>query len=239
MKVLDLFAGAGGFSLGFQLAGHEIIGAIEMDEWAAQTFKHNHQSSKVLVGDITSFSDQDILAEYANDSPDIILGGPPCQGYSVCLKNAGDPKDPRNSLFIEMIRFGKLFSPSLIIMENVPNLLKAKNASREKVIDIIQSELKNIGYYVYYDILEATSFGVPQIRKRLFVIASKKELSNPFPKRTHSTERNLFSQMESLQITPTLWNAISDLPVIDACEGGEEMDYTMPPQNSNPKLPKY
>ncbi|RKJ51469.1 DNA cytosine methyltransferase [bacterium 1XD42-8] len=225
MKVLDLFAGAGGFSLGFQLAGYEIIGAIELDEWAAETFKFNHPNAKVLIGNITSFSDEFILNFF--ERPDVILGGPPCQGFSICTKNAGDPTDPRNSLFTEMIRFGKLFSPKCIVIENVPNLLKAKTENGDMVIDIIVSELEMIGYHVDYDILEATSFGVPQIRKRLVVVASKSKLNQPFPLPTHTCE----DQNTSLLKTPTLWDAISDLPVIEAREGGEEMEYTLSAQN--------
>lgn len=225
MKVLDLFAGAGGFSLGFRLAGYEIIGAIELDDWAAETFKFNHPDADVLIGDITSFSDKFILDTF--EKPDIILGGPPCQGFSICTKNAGDPADPRNSLFTEMIRFGKLFSPKCIIIENVPNLLKAKTESGSMVIDIIISELEMIGYHVDYDILDATSFGVPQIRKRLVIAASKSKLSQTFPLPTHTCE----DQNTSLLKTPTLWDAISDLPVIEAREGSEEMEYTLPPQN--------
>lgn len=225
MKVLDLFAGAGGFSLGFQLAGYEVIGAIELDEWAAETFKFNHPNANVLIGDITSFSDEVILNTF--EQPDVILGGPPCQGFSICTKNAGDPTDPRNSLFTEMIRFGKLFSPKCIVIENVPNLLKAKTENGDMVIDIIVSELEMIGYHVDYDILEATSFGVPQIRKRLVVVASKSKLTQPFPLPTHTCE----DQNTSLLKTPTLWDAISDLPVVEAREGGEEMEYTLPAQN--------
>jgi len=231
MNVLDLFAGAGGFSLGFQLAGFNVIGAVEMDKWAAETFQHNHPMSNVLVGDITSFTDDEILSTFNGNRPDIILGGPPCQGFSVCVKNSGDPSDPRNSLFTQMVRFGKLFSPSMIVMENVPNLLKAKTGSGDWVIDIIREEFEKLGYTVYINVLEATSFGIPQIRKRLFLVASKATLKKPFPSATHSVEQSLFSMMDSLKDTPTLWDAISDLPVIDACEGSEVMDYTLPPQN--------
>jgi len=231
MNVLDLFAGAGGFSLGFQLAEFNVIGAVEMDKWAAETFQYNHPMSNVLVGDITSFSDDEILSTFNGNRPDIILGGPPCQGFSICVKNSGDPSDPRNSLFTQMVRFGKLFSPCVIVMENVPNLLKAKTESGDRVIDIIKEEFERLGYNVYIDVLEATSFGVPQIRKRLFLVASKTKLKKPFPSATHAVEQSLFSMMDSLKDTPTLWDAISDLPVIDACEGSEVMDYTLPPQN--------
>lgn len=231
MRVLDLFAGAGGFSLGFQLAGYEIAGAVEIDKWATDTYKHNHPTAKVLVGDITSFSDDEVYSNFSHCIPDIILGGPPCQGFSVCTKNAGDPSDPRNSLFTQMIRFGKLFSPKLILMENVPNLLKARNASGELVIDIIKREFEMLGYNVYINVLDATAFGVPQIRRRLFVIASKNKLSNPFPNDTHSTGQSLLNIMGTLKETPTLWEAISDLPIIEAREGAEVLEYTMPPQN--------
>ncbi|MDR2368014.1 MAG: DNA cytosine methyltransferase [Deltaproteobacteria bacterium] len=234
MKVIDLFAGAGGFSLGFHLAGYTIVGAIELDDWAAGTFKYNNPEPTVLVGDITSFSDDNILAIF-NKKPDVILGGPPCQGFSVCTKNAGDPHDPRNSMLKEMIRFSKLLSPEIIILENVPNLLKAKTRSNASVIEIIIKEFNYLGYHVYYKILEAISFGIPQIRKRLFIIGTKKMLNHPFPEATHSQFRNLFYRKQ----TPTLWDAISDLPLIDACEGSEEMEYVEEPQNEYQALLRH
>jgi len=119
--VLDLFAGAGGFSLGFRLAGCEIIGAIEIDKWAAETFAYNHPNSPVIQADMATITEDDLKELCKNKKPTIVLGGPPCQGYSVCRKNAGDPKDPRNNLFKELIRVGSIFEPELLIMENVPN----------------------------------------------------------------------------------------------------------------------
>lgn len=234
LKVLDTFAGAGGFSLGFQLAGFEVVGGIEIDKWASDTFAHNHPDAKTIHADITGLSDEDITKEFNQQRPDIILGGPPCQGFSICIKNAGDPKDPRNSLFEEFIRLGKLFSPSIMIMENVPNLIKAQTQSGEKVLSIIEHELETLGYYVYSELLEATSFGVPQIRKRLFIIASKNPLKNPFPKPTHKymnghSNSDLFES--KLKPTPTLWDAISDLPDIKAREGLEGVKYTRKPDN--------
>lgn len=228
MKVLDTFAGAGGFSLGFEMAGFTITGAIELDRWACDTFEYNHPDAQVICGDMTKLSDKLILNYFGKDKLDVILGGPPCQGYSICNRNNGDPKDPRNSLFEEFIRIGKLLNPAVMIMENVPNLVKAKTKNKEKVIDIICSELKAMGYFVYYDILEATNYGIPQIRKRLFVIASKNPLNNPFPEPTHtvnSHKSNLFEK--DLKPCPTLWDAISDLPDIEARQGAEEQPYTL------------
>ena len=217
--VVDLFAGAGGFSLGFSQAGAKIIGAIEIDKWAAETFKKNHPDANVVVGDLTKLSDEEIKKNFNN--PYIVLGGPPCQGYSICNKNAGDTKDPRNSLFIEFLRAVRVLNPKIVIMENVPNLIKAETKNKEKVIDIIHAELEKLGYSVKSDILEAVKYGVPQIRKRLFVIGTKIPLNNYFPKETHN-EKNFV----------TLWEAISDLPQIEAREGKEEMDYKGIPKNN-------
>lgn len=231
MKVLDTFAGAGGFSLGFHLTGHyEIIGAIEFDQWAADTFKFNHPDSTVLVGDIKQY-DKEFLLEAFPNKPDIILGGPPCQGFSIANNKAGDPTDPRNSLFKEFVRLGQIFEPKIMIMENVPNLMKARTHDKELVIDIIVKELEALGYYVYHNILSAADYGVPQIRKRLVVVASKEPLDNPFPSPTHTIGGDSLTLFgNSLESTPTLWDAISDLPQINACQGAEVMNY-----DSNPK----
>ena len=235
-SVLDTFAGAGGFSLGFELAGAKVIGAIEMDSWACETFKFNHPNATVMQGDITTMSDEQILNSFGKFNPDIVLGGPPCQGFSICNKNSGDTKDPRNSLFEEFIRVGRLLKPQVMIMENVPNLIKAKTESKELVVDIIKTELRNLGYHVEHRILEATDYGVPQIRKRLVVIATRKKMDNPFPEKTHTTMSAPDLLEAGLRKCPTLWEAISDLPEIEAREGSEEAEYSMPPHNEYQQL---
>ena len=236
LKVLDVFSGAGGFSLGFSLAGCKIIGAIERDKWAADTFSYNHPNATMLLGDIQSFSDEYLESAFP-DKPDIIIGGPPCQGFSVCTKNAGDPKDPRNTLFVEFIRMAKIFGPRFMVMENVPNIVKAKTKHNERVVDIIKYEFEKLGYLVYYTTLNATDYGVPQIRQRFFLIASKEPLSTPFPKPTHyAADPDVQLTIagfddQALLLCPTLWDAISDLPEINAREGAEIMEYTGPAQN--------
>ncbi len=230
-SVLDTFAGAGGFSLGFELAGAKVIGAIEIDTWAYETFKFNHPDATVMQSDITSLSDEQIVDAFGKLNPDIILGGPPCQGFSICNKNSGDPKDPRNSFFEEFIRVGRLLNPQIMIMENVPNLINAKSENKEPVVNIISDELRRLGYHVEYRILEATDYGVPQIRKRLVVIASRTKLAYPFPDKTHTTKNTIELFEIGLKSCPTLWDAISDLPEIEAREGAEEINYSKPPQN--------
>lgn len=232
MKVLDLFAGAGGFSLGFEMGDYEVIGGVEVDKWAGETLAHNHPGIILINKNITDVTNEELLEKFKDNFPDVIIGGPPCQGFSISNRKAGDPKDPRNSLFKEFIRIASVFKPQYLVMENVPNLLKAKTENKELVIDIIREEMENLGYNVYVDVLSATDFGVPQIRKRLFVIGSKTKLDKPFPSPTHyvlGENDSLFN--EGLEITPTLWDAISDLPTIEAREGAEEMEYTLEPQS--------
>ena len=233
-RVLDTFSGAGGFSLGFEMAGCEIVGAIELDRWACDTFAYNHPGTSILQGDISQLSDEEISSRFNDRRPDIIIGGPPCQGFSIANRKAGDPKDPRNSLFRDFVRTGLLFEPTLMVMENVPNLLSAKTLNGEPVIEIIASALRGIGYHVYWRVLQATDFGVPQIRTRLFVVASRLPLDDPFPSPTHrliveGSTQDLYQ--EPMLPCPTLWEAISDLPELKASEGAEELPYTREPES--------
>ena len=236
-KVLDLFAGAGGLSLGFEMSGAEIIGAVELDKWACETFAHNHPDAIVIQKDIEKISDKEIEDMFASKEVNMIVGGPPCQGFSVCRRGAGDPKDPRNTLFEEFVRFGKVLKPDVMVMENVPNLLKTKTADGAFVIDIIKQEFSKLGFHVYHHVLEATDYGVPQMRKRLFMIASRQALSNPFPDKTHYVDDGgkHGNMHDGLEKCPTLWDAISDMPVIEAREGAEEMEYAHPAKTSYQK----
>jgi DNA (cytosine-5)-methyltransferase 1 len=132
---------------------------------------------------------------------------------------------------MEFLRTVKAIEPRTVLMENVPNIQKARTKSGEPVIEIITKELVKLGYFVYSNVLEAVEFGVPQIRKRFFLIASHQALNKPFPTPTHSwaTGTELFDNER--KITPTLWDAISDLPIIDAGEGAEMMEYEKTPQS--------
>ena len=204
------------------------MGAIEKDSWASETFLANHNDALVIQRDITTIDDTELRQTFGKDAPTILVGGPPCQGYSICNKENGDPKDPRNSLFMDFLRVAKAFEPECIVMENVPNITKARTATKELVIDIIKSELKECGYHVYSHILEAVDYGVPQIRKRFVIIGSRKPLATPFPQPTHrwiDATQTADLLERHLQPCPTLWEAISDLPQLAAGEGAEETEY--------------
>lgn len=225
LSTFDVFAGAGGFSLGFSFAGYRSKAAIEYDAWACDTLRENHTDMKIVQGDIRSITDSE-LADLGSDT-DILLGGPPCQGFSVANNSAGDPKDPRNSLFMEFLRTAAVCQPRAILMENVPGLLRRKTASGGRVIDLISSEFEGIGYVPHVAVLQAKDFGVPQIRPRLFVLGLRTEVSHPFPEATHGASSGTLELFSSDQLLPytTIDDAISDLPKLKAREGAEVQSY--------------
>jgi DNA (cytosine-5)-methyltransferase 1 len=186
--------------------------------------------------DIETICDGEAIELFGGLGANVMIGGPPCQGFSVCRRGKGDPKDPRNTLFEEFLRFGRLLDPSLIVMENVPNLVKIKTGDGALVIDIIMRELENLGYHSEWSVLQATDYGIPQIRKRLFIVASKTELASPFPEITHTSDGNDTLFRRGLRQCPTLWDAISDLPTLSAWEGAEAMPYCCPPKNDYQSL---
>ena len=224
-KVIDLFAGCGGLSTGFEMAGFDIPLAIEKDEWASETYKFNHKDTLVRTDDITKIVDLDSLIP-TNVKVDGIIGGPPCQGFSLSGKR--DKKDPRNSLFMEFVRFVRHFKPSFFVMENVPGILSMVTASGDKVVDLIMEEYDKAGYHANYQILNAAEFGVPQTRTRVIFIGIRKDL--PFHREELHPAGFLF---DNNQIT--IKDAIMDLPQLEAGHGTEEQKYTKKPQNDYQK----
>lgn len=237
---IDTFAGAGGLGLGFEMAGAKQILAVEIDKWAAETHRHNFPTVPVVQQDISKLSNTEI-SSLVLEQPDLIIGGPPCQGFSHANIVNKDPKDPRNSLFEEFIRFVDILKPSICLIENVPALLKSKTAKNENVIDVIVSELNRIGYHAQYEILDARNFGVPQKRKRLFIVGlNETEFNNNlkiFPEITHGDDavHDLFPNL-SVKEEISLWDSISDLPQYTSENYNSELSYTTKPKNSYQKL---
>lgn len=220
MKIIDLFAGCGGLSLGFKEAGFEVVLAIEKDTSAAETYKYNHPDTKVIVGDITAIHNP---KEYTGDVEiDGIVGGPSCQGYSLSGKR--DPKDPRNSLFMDFLRFVELYNPKFFVMENVQGMLSMKTKNGENVVDIVDKEIKSLGYNYEIYKLNAAEFGVPQSRIRIFFIGIREDIE--FDSDLLEPKGFLFGDDQI-----TLEEAIMDLPQINACEGSEEQFYDREPTN--------
>ena len=123
--VVDLFCGAGGLSTGFEKAGFKVAMGIDYNQKATDTFLANHKKSVVLCKDMTKITSKEILNSIGTDSIDIVIGGPPCQGFSMAGKR--QPNDPRNSLFMEYLRIVKGLEPKVFLMENVKGILSMKN----------------------------------------------------------------------------------------------------------------
>ena len=175
MKVLDLFCGCGGISSGFHQNGFNIVGGIDFDKDSVDTFSSNFPKSKALCADLSSFSEKNIIKEFGSLNVDIIVGGPPCQGFSNANRWQKEMEDPRNMLFNEFLKFVKVLNPKAILIENVRGILtKNSGYSRLKIIEIIEE----LGYIVNSDILNAADYGVPQNRYRAFFIGIKKNSKN-------------------------------------------------------------
>ncbi|MFQ4146070.1 DNA cytosine methyltransferase [Chlorogloeopsis sp. ULAP02] len=236
---IDLFAGAGGFGLGFEMAGFSVPLSVEIDTWACDTLRCNRPDMTVIQHDIRDFNTESSVKEICIFKPDIVIGGPPCQGFSIAGPAQKDPKDPRNSLFINFAQWINFLEPKAFVMENVKGLLSRKNAEGQKVIDIIRKTFQDLGYFVEVWILNAAEYGVPQIRERIFIVGNKRGKELGSPRKTHSLElqylsRSQLSVSDGTEVLPalTLWDAISDLPELNAREGNEEQPYIVEPQNN-------
>jgi len=170
--VLDLFCGCGGFTQGMTDAGLNILAGIDIWNMAIETYKSNHNHIS-LCKDLTKYSPEEFSNEYNIKLIDIIIGGPPCQGFSIAGKR--DKNDPRNSLFMEFVKYIDYFKPKAFIMENVIGILSMKTSNNEKAINIIMTELTK-KYNCKYFKLSATDFEVPQIRKRTIFIGFRNDL---------------------------------------------------------------
>ncbi len=199
-RVLDLFAGCGGISLGFSAAGFTIAGAVEFDPAAAASHGRNFHGSDDAhsrARDITKTSPDQLAKELkvgpTADAFDVLVGGPPCQAFA----RVGRPKlrevdkhaeafkhDPRAQLYIDYLRYVEAFSPLAVVVENVPDVL---NHGGQNIAEEIAEVLESKGYICRYTLLNAAFYGVPQMRERMILIAYRREIADAvtFPKPTH------------------------------------------------------
>jgi DNA (cytosine-5)-methyltransferase 1 len=219
-NIIDLFAGCGGFSTGFEQAGFKVKLALEKDVSASETYKYNHPNTQIIVDDITKIKS---IIKHIDYTVDGVIGGPPCQSFS--LSGQRDPKDPRGSLFMDFMRIVREVKSSFFVMENVPGMLSMKTSDNKKVIDIVLNEMENSGYNVVHCVLNAAEFGVPQNRQRLFFIGIRKDI--PFEPEQLIPKGFLFGKDQI-----TIEQAIMDLPQIKASEGIEQQEYISVAQNT-------
>lgn len=200
---VDLFAGAGGLSLGAMQAGIEIVFAVECDKYAAETYKHNHLNVQLFNGDIKKVKEIPIDRK---GKELIIFGGPPCQGFSTSNQKTRNSENKNNWLFKEFFRIVDLFDPlpEWIVFENVTGF---PNTSKGIFHDKVLNEFKLRGYHVQENILNASDFGVPQHRKRYFIVATQIDVEYAFPKRSRSrqvTVKEAFAGLPLLKDGATL-----------------------------------
>lgn len=215
---LDLFAGAGGLTLGLRNAGVHSVGAVEIDRFASETFQLNFPEIPQYHRDIYSFTDEEIRNKFGGVN--MIVGGPPCQGFSVAGPSQYGKIDRRNTLIMEFFRFISVLQPDLTILENVKGILSGKMDKHNKALDVYTKELSNIGYKSKIFVLQTADFGVPQHRERVIVISSKNE--NLIPEAIEGRYKDNWI---------TVKDVFGDLPLLNAGEGVDEgVPYNCEPQ---------
>lgn len=220
MKIIDLFCGTGGFSLGFEMAGFESVLAIDLWKDAIETYNHNRKDKVGMSIDIHDYTNE-MLAEL-NKNSDItgIIGGPPCQGFSMVGKR--EVGDKRNSLYLEYVRFVSNIKPHFFILENVKGLLSMEKGKYKK--DIID-RFSELGYNVDMRLLRASDYGVPQSRERVFFVGLRKDIFG-------DTFFD-FDKIQKAKMVSTK-DAICDLPSLDS--GENSTVYNHEPINEFQKL---
>lgn len=211
-KVLDMFCGAGGLSKGFIDAGYEVVLGVDFNKAALETFEKNHDGAKGLMLDLFKDEDMEKLIQLAKEKEvDIIIGGPPCQGFSLAGTRKED--DKRNKLYQRMVQISKEIKPKAVIVENVPGLATLYGGKAKKEI---LEDFRNLGYIMPEPkVLYAPDFGVPQIRKRLFFVGLlKADFEFVYPEAIRTKENYV-----------TCEDAISDLPILEKIKGSCPAQY--------------
>lgn len=209
-NVIDLFCGCGGLSLGFEKAGFNVLLGVDVWEDALMTYRHNHKNPNTLCGDLYTLTPEEVADKINHERIDVIIGGPPCQGFSVAGKRIVE--DKRNELYKSFVRMVAHFKPKTFVMENVPNILSLGEGI---IRDSIVNDFSDLGYKVVYKVLLASDYGVPQNRRRAIFVGmlNGSEFDFNIPVVEHKV---------------TCGEALSDLPENSISEGG---DYPIDAEN--------
>ena len=239
---IDLFAAPGGLSLGFEMAGFRALAGVDIDPAGMETYGFNFPKSKAVVMDVRKLESRELmrLAGVGEGQVDVIIGGPPCQGFSTIGRvkiaslvrngvwsNLANPHprfidDPRNILYKEFMRIVRDLKPLFVVMENVPGMMSYRDG---KIVKEILEDFRAIGYRAQVRVLNAADYGVPQVRRRIIFIATRVEnapIRFPGPTHGETGTKSLLEYVakESLEDTEratlkpyvTVWDAIGDLP---------------------------
>ncbi|MCZ8548700.1 DNA cytosine methyltransferase [Mesorhizobium qingshengii] len=221
LTAIDLFCGAGGLSEGFRQAGFHVVAGNDFDDRAGETFAATHREAKFLPGAIQQYSADDFLKAGGVKAGelDVLVGGPPCQGYSVYNHQRG-LHDPRASLYLEYLRIVEGVKPKWVVLENVTGMTSAGGGG---AVGAILEGLKDLGYKVESRILKAEEYGIPQERRRIVFIGNRVGAPIPWPNPTHGP---------GLKPFVSVMDAISDLPVLANGEGSELAKYRTKPASA-------
>ena len=200
-KVISLFSGAGGMDLGFINAGFDIVWANDFFKEAVETYKENI-GEHIVYGDITKIPSSELP-----DDIDLVIGGFPCQGFSVA-NNKRSMKDERNFLYKEMLRVIRDKKPKFFVAENVKGLLSMEKG---KVFQMIKNDFESLGYKVDAKLLNAAEYGVPQARERLVIIGNRIGVDNPYPKPTNWVDSKKYVSIDGLNNPVTVKDTIGFL----------------------------
>ena len=202
-KVVDLFCGAGGLSRGFMDAGFDVVLGVDFDDDALKTFEKNHGNAKAMKLDLFNHDNINVIKKYLDDrkiSLDVLIGGPPCQGFSLAGKR--DEFDARNVLYSAMVKTAKILKPKVVLLENVPSILSLYDGIAKKRIF---EDFEELGYRMSVKVLYAPDYGIPQIRRRAVFVGllnSDEDFEYPTP----------YLNMDSYV---TCEQALSDLPSLN------------------------
>lgn len=228
-RFIDLFCGCGGFTLGMQRAGFQCLAAIDSNAKAVATLKANlPETEHILERDLTRFAPAELAQVIGTDSVDVIVGGPPCQGFSRARQVDGSnhgarlKADPRRFLYREFLRYVDFFQPRVFVMENVLGL---RTASGGEYFTAVQKESRALGYRVHGQIEDAWELGVPQKRRRQLIIGVRNDLPGYFLPQLEPAPR--------AEPRTWLWAAIGDLPILRAGGGGNEREYDFGRRNEH------
>lgn len=236
LKAVDLFCGCGGMSAGLKMAGVEVIAGIDIESKYIATFARNFPQAQALVGDISKVRPEELMSRLKIKSGelDILVGGPPCQGFSKNVpRKFRYLEDPNNLLIKAFLDYCESLRPKLIIMENVAEMKKGFEDQYSK--EVVE-RLRQVGYIVNSEVLNAANYGVPQQRRRAFFIANLQGVDIVMPQPTHVrtnikddsvSMQNLFGQRSHI----TVWEAIGDLPSVEHDAKFQSLAYATEPQN--------
>lgn len=222
LNVIDLFSGAGGLSKGFEEAGFNVIVGVDNNQPALDTFALNHKGSVALNADLSEQETLEKIKEIAGDrNIDVVVAGPPCQGFSLTGPRNFD--DPRNKLYLAVLNLVKQYKPKGFIIENVPGMA---TLFKGQVKDEILKRFRDMEYNVDCRILCAADYGVPQMRRRLIFMGIRADIGQPhFPEPKLDSEHYI-----------TCREAIDDLPSLIDEMGSDTMSYCQAPHTEYQKL---